>query len=163
MLYIRILLSWMGEQFWVQLPNNTFFQRKLPTGNTASSFSALIQQSQRQMQQLVMPRPDSWSSPHSFVFSGRRIRFLKNLQFSFPLKHLFTWGPTSHFTASYLMFPFPILISTVETEKSPRACNQIGCILHLDANLGALQNLMLTQTHMKNSPSVLPHLLPTIL
>lgn len=150
MLYIRTLLSWTGQQFWVRLPNYTFFQHKFPIGNTASSFSALIQQSQRQIQQPVMPRSDSWSSPHSFVFSGRRIRFPKNLQFSFPLKHLFTWSPTWHFTASYLMFPLPILSSTVDTEKSPCTCNQIGCILHLDANLWALQNLMITQTHMKN-------------
>lgn len=33
---------------------------------------------------------------------------------------------------------------------SMHVCNQTGCILHLDANLGALQNFMLTQTHMKN-------------
>lgn len=40
-----------------------FFQQELLTGNTASSFSALIQHSQRQTQQSVLPRFHSRSSP----------------------------------------------------------------------------------------------------
>lgn len=50
-----------NSKYSCQIP--LFFQQELLTGNTVSSFSALIQHSQRQTQQSVMPRYHSRSSP----------------------------------------------------------------------------------------------------
>lgn len=97
-----------NSKYSCQIP--LFFQHELLTGNTASSFSAVIQHSQRKTQQSLMPRsysrPSLVNSKNSFFFDGRRkAGFPNNSQFSFPFKHLFILGHTQLFTASYLIFP----------------------------------------------------------
>lgn len=100
----------------------SFFQHELPTGNTASSFSALMQQSQRQTWQPVTPGSDSRSPPGQqqkfLCFRWEEDKVPKELTVQLPL-YLFTPGPAWLFTASYPIFPLPILSWTVGTEKSP--------------------------------------------
>lgn len=112
-------------------------------------FSALTQHSQRQTQQSVMPTSYSRSSPSSkakillYLMGGGRLGSQRIHSSASLLSTFLSQDIAIHSILSHL--PSFLFSAQVYEQK-----NLHFCIPHLDANLGALQNLMLTQTHMKN-------------